>query len=321
MSFKKLRYNFLVIGLVALICCYIGMTFLFTDSSMNINQGNIEDNVDEGYVDDDKLEDDGNNEEPPANVEIPTDAISLIQYGLNIIANGNGYESTFSTTIVNEAVGISAVQYVDGKVNKGINSLGESVSIEENYYHSNETGVAGSMVANYFKGFYINEDTGLTQIATTNDYDTTAKTYSLENATLNKIVDTSTALDEYKILQGQGFPINITKSNCIITRDNTQNKNVRIITLKINNFSSLSDNFINFFTCTGQMTNINYTSIEISFTINKNNGYITKIQRTENFYATAINVPVLGSVSVNVQATTIQSFKNMNKTIVLADCL
>ena len=126
-----------MIGLVALICCYIGMTFLFTDSSMNINQGNIEDNVDEGYVDDDKLEDDGNNEEPPANVEIPTDAISLIQYGLNIIANGNGYESTFSTTIVNEAVGISAVQYVDGKVNKGINSLGESVSIEENYYHSN----------------------------------------------------------------------------------------------------------------------------------------------------------------------------------------
>ena len=321
MSFKKLRYNLLVIGLVALICCYIGMSFLFTDSSMNINQGNTEGNIDEGLVDGDDLDEDGNNEEPPEGVEIPSDAIGLIQYGLDIIENGNGYESTFNTTIVNEAVGVSAVQYVDGKVKKGVNSLGQSVSIEENYYHSNESGVAGNMVANFFKGFYVNNETGMTQVATTSDYDPSAQTYNLANADLNKTVPTSDALDEYKILQGLGYPINVTKSNCIITRDNTQNKNVRIITIKITNFASLSQEFLDFLTCTGGMKNIDYASIEISFTINKNNGYITKIQRTENFTATAINIPVLGSVSVNVQATTIQSFKNMNQNIVLSDSL
>lgn len=320
MSFKKLRYNLLVIGLIALICCYIGMTFLFTDAPMDINQGNIQDNTDDN-VGDEELNEDGNNDEPPADVVIPTNAIELIQYGLDIIANGNGYTSKFNTTIVNEAVGVSAVQYVDGKVSRGVNSQGEKVSVEENYYHSSESGVAAGMVANFFKGFYINEETGLTQVATTSDYDADAQTYNLANADINKTVATADALNEYKILQGQGFPIDITKTNCIITQDDTSNKNVRIITVKITNFSSLSQYFLDFFTSTGQMENINYSSIVIKFTINKNNGYITKVQRTENFSATAVNVPVLGSVTVNVEATTIQSFKNMNQEVMLADSL
>ena len=321
MSFKKLRYNLLVIGLIALICCYIGMTFIFVDSkSIDVNQGNIQ-GADDPVVDDEQLDEDGNNDAPAEDAVIPTEAIELIQYGLDIIANGNGYTSTFNTTIVNEAVGVSAVQYVDGKISKGVNSKGESVSVEENYYYSTESGVAGSMVANFFKGFYVNQTAGTTQVATTKDYNASAQTYNLANADINKIMSTQDALNEYKILQGQGFPIDITKTNCIITKDDTSNKNVRIITVKIRDFSSLSQNFLDFFSSTGQMQDINYSSIVISFTINKHNGYITKVQRTENFTSTAVNVPVLGSVGVNVQATTIQSFKNMNKDIVLADSL
>ena len=112
-----------------------------------------------------------------------------------------------------------------------------------------------------------------------------------------------------------------TKRNVNITQDNTRNKNVRIITVKVTDFSSLSDNFIDFFASTGQMKDINYSYLEIKFTINKNNGYITKIQRNETFTATAVNVPVLGSVGVTSNVSVTQSFQNMNKQIVLADSL
>ena len=69
------------------------------------------------------------------------------------------------------------------------------------------------------------------------------------------------------------------------------------------------------------MKDINYSYLEIKFTINKNNGYITKIQRNETFTATAVNVPVLGSVGVTSNVSVTQSFQNMNKQIVLADSL
>lgn len=321
MSFKKLRYNLLVIGLVALICCYIGMNFLFAPAPLGINDGASQGEEDDDIIIDDNIKEDGNDEEPPADVEIPTDAIELIQYGLDIINSGNGYTSTISTTINNEAVGVTAIQYVDGKVSKGVNSKGEEVSVEENYYHSNASGPAAGMVANFFKGFYVNETAGTTQVAFTNDYDASAQTYNIANAYRNETVATADALSEFKILQGQGFPIKITKRNVNITQDNTRNKNVRIITVKVTDFSSLSDNFIDFFASTGQMKDINYSYLEIKFTINKNNGYITKIQRNETFTATAVNVPVLGSVGVTSNVSVTQSFQNMNKQIVLADSL
>ena len=83
--------------------------------SIETGQGGTEEEGTQHSEEHEQLDEDGNNDAPAEDAVIPTEAIELIQYGLDIIANGNGYTSTFNTTIVNEAVGVSAVQYVDGK--------------------------------------------------------------------------------------------------------------------------------------------------------------------------------------------------------------
>ena len=320
MNFKRIRYNLIVIGLIALVCCYIGTSFFLNQNqNINVNQGNTleqdpifkpDDNEEENFEDDESIVD----------ADIPTDAFKLVEYALDILNNGTGYTSTFESVISNTAAGVSATQNLVGSVSKGINSKGEKVAVEQNYYYSNETGMASGMVANYFLGFYTNLDSNLTQVVTTNDYNYSAKTYDVASATRNEILDTETVREERKILLTDGLPFKISKSSANLVED-TSDKNYRYLTFKISKLDSLSKNFIDFYTTTGQISNVKYSEIKIIFKINKNTGYLNMLKREELFSATATGIPVLGNVSVNSSVVTYQTFKGMNTEVILSDSL
>ena len=318
MNFKKLRYNLLVIGLVALVACYLGMSFLLSTPANDANGGSNA--GDTGIVVPEPPEDDPGEDDPSEVVDLPTDAYKLLAYSLDILNNGKGYESSFKSSVSNTASGVSAVQYMDGKVLRGVNSKGEKVSIEENYLYSFETGMAGSMVARFFKGFYENRDTGMTQVGITNSYNYSAQTFDLSTASRNNVVTTEDALNEFKILQGLDFPIKINASTTKITNDDPRGKTYRKITVSVTNFSSLSKNFVEYYSSSGQMKDVEYSKINITFNINKKTGYIASIVREEAFSATAVGTP-LGEIPVSSKVTTVQTFTNMNKAIALRDSL
>lgn len=327
MNFKKIRYNLIVIGLVALVLCYMGMSVFFVPSSGNISgPGSAQEEPieDPTSPDDVSGDDETGDDEIDDETDIPTDAIELINYALDILNNGAGYESTYTSSITNTPTSmqnIKPVQNLSSVITKGVNSKGEKVGIQKDFYYSSYSGVGDSMLARYFRGYYHNQTTGQVNIIETSDYNSTAKTYNKDAAYRNEVKSYDEIIDEFKIIYTQSFPLKFTKKNSTIIKDDSKSsKTTRTITVSVK-IDSLSQEYLDFYTSTKQMKDIKYQKVEVTFVINKNTGYITKIKRNELLNSTAINIPVLGSMAMQSSISIEQSFKNMNKEIVLPDSL
>ncbi len=72
MKFKKIRYNLLIIGLISLICCYMGMTIFMAQPS-STDGGSADSNIEVEGGDNEQLPTDPSMEETPMEgVKIPT---------------------------------------------------------------------------------------------------------------------------------------------------------------------------------------------------------------------------------------------------------
>lgn len=311
-----------MIILIALIGCYMGMSFFVdNDTAIGIQQGGSE-QIDasddtEGEIvigDDDKDEDD--DEE----FIMPAGALDAVLVGLNLLNNGSGYESSIAQTMSNTSMGMTVVQNIVGTIKKGVNSNGESVSVENFFFYSNATGIAANQVANYYRGIYVNYDTGSAQVVITPNYNYSSQTYDLSGATRNDQTTIDSVLSEFGIIQGEGFPLNITKSNAIITNDDNKSKTTREITISLQ-ASSLSQGYKNYWLSNGQLENLSYGSntISVTFKIQKKTGAITQIIRNENFSA-KLNYSGL-NVNVESNVRTIQNFTKVDSIVNLANAL
>lgn len=321
MTLKRWKYNILMIILIALIGCYMGMSFFVdNDKAMGIQQGDSEhieignDENTEIVVGDDE------NEDEDKEFIMPAGALDAVLAGINLLNNGDGYQSSISQSISNTAMGMTVVQNVIGTIEKGVNSQGESVSVENFFFYSNATGVAANQVANYYRGIYVNYDTGAAQVAITPSYNYSSQTYDLFGAIRNDQTNMDSVLTEFGIIQGQGFPFNITKSNSVVTSDDNKSKTFREITIALQ-VKSLPQGYKNYWLSNGQLENLNYNGSTISFTfkIQKATGAITQIIRNENFSA-KLNYSGL-NVNVESSVRTIQSFTRINSNVQLADSL
>lgn len=311
-----------MIILIALIGCYMGMSFFVdNDTAIGLQQGGSE-QIDasddtEGEIvigDDDKDEDD--DEE----FIMPAGALDAVLVGLNLLNNGSGYESSITQTMSNTSMGMTVVQNIVGTIKKGVNSNGESVSVENFFFYSNATGIAANQVANYYRGIYVNYDTGSAQVAITPNYNYSSQTYDLSGATRNDQTTIDSVLSEFGIIQGEGFPLNITKSNAVITNDDNKSKTTREITISLQ-ASSLSQGYKNYWLSNGQLENLSYGSntISVTFKIQKKTGAITQIIRNENFSA-KLNYSGL-NVNVESNVRTIQNFTKVDSIVNLANAL
>lgn len=326
MNFKKLRYNLIVIGLVALVCCYMGMSIFFAPASSNVgNSGSAQEEPIEDIEipeEPDDGDDDGDDEDEETN--IPTDAIELINYAIDIMNDGLGYECNYNSAITNTPTSMSnmnPVQNLSSVITRGVNSKGEKVGTQKDFYYSSYSGVGDSMLARYFRGFYDNQTTGQVNVIETTDYNVSNKTYNAANAYRNDVMSIDDVINEFKIIYTQKYPIKFTKKNCTIIKDDSKkSKTYRTITVSVK-LDSLSQEYLDFFTSTKQMKGIDYKKVEVTFVIKKSNGYISKIKRNELLMATAINIPVLGSMQVQSDISIEQTFTKMNETIILPDSL
>ncbi len=300
----------------------MGMSFFVdNDTAIGLQQGGSE-QIDasddtEGEIvigDDDKDEDD--DEE----FIMPAGALDAVLVGLNLLNNGSGYESSITQTMSNTSMGMTVVQNIVGTIKKGVNSNGESVSVENFFFYSNATGIAANQVANYYRGIYVNYDTGSAQVAITPNYNYSSQTYDLSGATRNDQTTIDSVLSEFGIIQGEGFPLNITKSNAVITNDDNKSKTTREITISLQ-ASSLSQGYKNYWLSNGQLENLSYGSntISVTFKIQKKTGAITQIIRNENFSA-KLNYSGL-NVNVESNVRTIQNFTKVDSIVNLANAL
>lgn len=323
MALKKWKYNLLFVLLIVLIGCYMGMSFFVDNPSLESQQGSGIDQVSPETPEElpeVEVGDDVDQEEE--DYYMPINGISAIIDALDRLKNGAGYSSSFSQTMSNKGtvmnISSTVIQSVDGTIMKGKNSNGETVSVENFFFHSDDTNIGKDQVANYYRGIYVNYDTNTAQVALTSSYDLNNQTYDLSQASRNEFMSVSDLLDEFGIIQGQGFPLSITKQNSTIMNDYTDT----IRTIKISfKSSALSTGYLKYWLSNGQLTNLSYngSDISITFYIQKSNGALVKIFREETFNATASYGPM--KVPVTSTITTTQTFKAFDKAITLADSL
>lgn len=323
MTFKKWKYNLLMIILIAIIGCYMGMTvFMSNDTALGVQQGGTEQLLPEEDEDAPELVvgDDDEEDEEEDEFIMPAGALDAVLSGINLLNNGEGYESTFSQTMTNTAMGMTVLQNTVGTIKKGVNSKGESVSVENFFLYSNETGVAASQVANYYRGIYVNYDTGAAQIAITPNYNYSTQTYDLSGATRNDQTSIDGVLSEFGIIQGQGFPLTLSRNSVTVTSDDNKSKVYRDVTLAYQ-VSALSQGYKQYWISNGQLNNLSYTgsTISITFRIQKKTGAITQIVRSESFKASMNYIGMNIEVSTNVR--TVQKFTKVDSLVQIADSL
>ncbi len=319
MTFKKLRYNLLVFGLIALVVVYLAMTiFLTQPSETKDNQANSSQSADVTPPPAEE-EDPGMNEEPDPGVTVPKKGLPLVIFALDILNNGLGYESTYTSELTNVAtLNISVTQKVVGTIARGVNSAGDSVVAEKLFYHAeNPPAVAANQVANYFLGLYSNLNNNTTQIVKTTNFDWRKQTYNAEGQR-NEVVSTPEAISEIKLIEGLEYPVSITAKTVSLVwdKDDVINSNYRSIRVKVRNMSSLSQNFKDNYGASGDMKNIQYQSVEMEFKINKKNGYLYSVTRYESLKSKALD-----SFDVTSNVVVTQTFTTMNKAVLLSDGL
>lgn len=314
MKYKKLRYNIIVFGLVAIIGCCVAFPLITGGSKNDINQGAIEEpSIIEPEIPDEPSEPidpdldipDDSDEEEGEDFEYYK-AIDLIDYSLNMLYNGKGFSSTIRQTCTNTATAMGATITVPQESSGTIKRSG-NISLQEEYLWSDYTRLGSDQCKNYYSFYYIDKDNNKFVEGKSEDYDRTNKTYNSSAVSSTSMTYTE-GMNKWLVMYGDSFPIKTTKSDTIYSDKIEGDYRVIKVIYAVN---KLSKNVKEFYGTTGQLNNINYTSLEIVYKINIKNGRMKSISRAEKLTGT-------GEASgfktpVTTMAVTTQTFTSWDK--------
>lgn len=311
MSFKKWKYNLIALFLVAIIGCYVGFSVVKQDAIQQETeaedpiQGGGDEIIDPDISGDDEVVDSDISFED-------MDKLELVNYSLNQVYYGEGFLATMTQTAVTTTTALGAkivaTQYVDGIFTKN-----KEASLGEYYYYfdANKTPslAMDSMQSNYeFR--YLSGDNFVG--GTTNTFNRTDKTYDLSTGTITTMTRAE-AYNKFKYLDSETLNICkggseqslIPKKSYKIMRA-TDKSNYRQIDVTFDT-SQLDEDFKQAFGATGQLQNISYNSLKITFKINLKNGKLLSMVLNEQ-----INAKALG-FDTSIEAKTTYTFKSVNK--------
>lgn len=309
MKFKKLRYNIIVVGLIAIVSCCVAFP-LIVGGGNSTNQGQIdepgiEEPIDDPIIDPEDPEDPDDNDDEDNEVDSGFEyykAADLIAYSVNLLYNGKGYSSTYSQVCLNtaDALGtkISVPQYSKGKITRSGNK-----SLQETFLWSSYTGIGSDQTQNFFQFYYTDKDSDKFIDGSTNNYNVDAMTYDAASLKFNEM-SYAEGMNKWLVLYGDSFPIKTTKKDTIFSDKTTGNYREIKVSYDV---KSLSKNVKEFFGTTGQMSNINYTGLEMTYKINIKTGKMYSITRTEKLSGKAAGFNAVTS------CTTKQTFTSVDK--------
>lgn len=311
MKYKKLRYNVIIFGLVAIIGCCVAFPLITGSSKNDINQGAIDDpSIVEPEIPDEPVEpsdpedpedsEDGDEEEE--SFEYYND-YDLINYSVNMLYNGKGYSSTISQTCLNTA-GIGGITLTVPQYSKGRIVRSGNVSLQEEYLWSTYKGIKDDQCKNYYTFYYIDKNNDKFIEGNTKDYDPNKMTHNSSSiSTINMTY--SEGMNKWMVMYGDAFPLKTTKGTTTQVY-HSDKKGYR--TIEVNyNVDKVPSKVKQFFGATGQMTKINYLSLKVVYKINLKTGKMYSITRTEKLTAIA------AGCADETTAVTTQVFRSVDK--------
>ncbi len=320
MRFKKLRYNLIMFGLVAIVGCSVAIPLTSTPI-IDGNHGMVDPETPEipdvpGIEGEDK--DDPNYEEDKF---LLTGDFDLINYSINMLYNGNGFNAVFNQTLMNNATvmgqTIPALQSAVGNLKKN-----KTHSLEEAFYYADVPPIGGDQVKNHYEYKYIDninqtfqKGNSKTGDANGSNYDYKNKTYNLtggdfENLTLDQ------AYDKHCVLVGDSYTVQtnvktVFSKGVVETIEDEKFGKYRSIEINYD-VSKLPARVLQNFGSTGQLTNIKYDSpygYKVIYKINLNTGKMISLTRVEAF--TGYNPQY--KASMQSKATTTYTFLSVDR--------
>ncbi len=308
MKYKKFRYNMIIFGLVAIIGCSVAIPLSYVPV-IDDNHGSVEDvlpDIDEIPEIEIEDKDDPNYEEDKF---LYTNAWGLINYSLDNLYNGAGFNSVYTQSVTNVAdiMGMTVVQNVKGNIKRS-----GTQSLEERFFYSSYTGIGSDQVKNEYDYFLIDSSEKTFQVGKTKTYDHNSKTADMSKGSV-ETMDYKAGVDKYCVLFGNEFPVETNQKTVFSTveHDVEEDKNLgkyRTIQVKYN-VNKIPKNISDFYASTGQLVNINYGELTITYKINVNTGRMISISRVEKM--TAINPDFNTGVTSTV--ITLQTFLQVDK--------
>ena len=316
MKFKKVRYYMLMFVMVLLFGAYIGVSFFATPTSADTTLPS--DDPTEGLVPDE--EEPGDSGDSNEVTELPTDAIDLVNYALDIYNNGEGSASTIEYIVQNTGVWqgaeVGVVQYAVGNTYRS-----GSQSLEEVYFYYEDADpliegllLSNNLVMQEYRAVNTDKDADTLICVGTKDYDYSAKTYNLNADSGYK--DTYTmadGLNQFIVIQSLEFPLEISKSTVEVkTYDTRSSKNY--ITVKLSyKPDKLPEEFDWYYKKNGSLPVVSYTQYNYTFVISKKTGELKRMIREEVFTSYTASVP--GGLTINSKATFSQTFTSMDEVV------
>ena len=307
MKFKKFRYNLIIVGLVAIIGCFVALP-LITGGASDVNQGIIleEEPAEEVENIEDFIPEDEESDEEEYSIFEDMSNVELLNYAIDKLYNGKGFYSTYTQEACNvtSVAGVGSVS-VPQRCKGTITRSGKN-SLQEYYYYSEYSGIKADELKRFYQFDYVNRDNGTFTQGKTSTYDYQKMTHDMSKGS-KTTMSYEEGVSKFVLLYGDEFPIvTNAKKGDIITVINNGDSDYRTLEVKYN-VNNLPKSVKDLFGITGQLQNINYKSLKIVYKINLNNGNMVSMKRVEQITAVVAGFPS------ELTTTTTQNFKSVDK--------
>ena len=297
---------------MAIISCFVVLP-LITGGASDVNQGIILKDEDQSAEIEDKEdqyseEDEDYDEEEFSRFEDMSN-IELLSFALDKLYNGKGFNSTYTqdANMVVSAMGskINVPQRCTGTiVRSGKNSL------QEYYYYSDYSGLSSDQLKRFYQYDYVNRDENSFTQGKTWAYDYKKLTKDMSRGSTTTMTYDE-AISRFCLFYGDQFPIvtNAKKGDLIVPSVKGNYKTIEVTY----NVQNLPNSVKDLYGITGQLKNINYQSLKMTYKIDLRNGKMVSMKRVEKISATATGF------ASEMTTTTTQNFKSVDEdqTIVL----
>ncbi len=264
--------------------------------------------------------------------KIPTNAIKLINYALDILNNGKGSKSTYQLGVycVGTVAGYSAMP-IRCKLNQhsvgNLYNCGDQSLQEDWFYYDgieplDLRGIMEDALIKYhgirrgYRAINVDKSVDQVNVVETEVGNYINRTYDLADGTAGKSVYTyADAFDRYVNLSAEDFnlPINEKTVKVVKRMDNAFNNQYVDITVEYN-LNKLPDNYSDYYHANGSLDKVKYSSYTYTFTISKKTGRLSKIYCEQKFDSLKIasnGIFTLG-ININAKAVFTRSFQSMD---------
>ncbi len=331
MKSRGIKFHILLWSMVILFGAYLGVSlFVFPQSNSGLAQPEIT-IPDTPNIDADTTPSGSEDTDKNENQKVPTSAIPLIRYAIDLYNNGEGSLSYGTYIISNEGklpqnffvpglggLTVSGTQYAAFKTTKN-----KTESLEESYfYYKVEPLLENLLVSQHLLRFgyrAINVEETLNKVTcvetnatSINKGDATCANWKhdlSDSSSTKRQYNLAQAENVFKVIYSRDFPVEINDKNSrVVSRNTLKDPQYQFITISFD-VSKLPPELSLYYKANGGLQDVKYTSYTYEFKISQKTGRLAQMIRTEEFTSYAMG----GIVEIHSKATFIQNFYAMDK--------